>query len=294
MAAAGAVSSQSDRNNAANAFDPGGFGHKNENKQPDMPDQPDYVGAARTQAMGSIGANIANNLSAQNNVNSPLGKSAYNQIGSTDLDIPGIGRVSIPRYEQNISLSPEQQALYEGQTGLQQGLLGQSQDSLSRPLGMDSVTDVKNATYNDIKSRLDPMWDSRKAAQETQLANQGLMAGGEAYDNAMRDFNFGRNDAYKMADLSAMQTMQQTLNMAQQLRDMPLKEMNALKSGSPVSMPQFQPTQFAQGAQGPNTLGATQQQGAWQQAMYNAAVGQQNAQTQGLMGLGGAALMAFL
>jgi hypothetical protein len=84
------------------------------------------------------------------------------------------------------------------------------------------------------------------------------------------------------------------MQIAQGLRDMPLNEMNALKSGSPVSMPQFQPTQFAQGAVGPNSLQATGQQGAWQQAMYNAQVGQQNAQTQGLMGLGGAALMAFL
>ena len=106
--------------------DPGGFWHKNENKQPDMPQQPDYIGAARTQAQGSIGANIANNISAQNNVNNPLGSSRYNQIGSTKLNIPGIGEVEIPRYEQNMTLSPEQQKLYEGQTGTQQNLLNQA------------------------------------------------------------------------------------------------------------------------------------------------------------------------
>ena len=294
MAAAGALTSQSDRNNAANAFDPGGFGHKNENKQPDMPAQPDYVGAARTQAMGSIGANIANNISAQNDVNTPLGSSAYNQIGTTSLNIPGIGNVEIPRYQQNISLSPEQQALYEGQTATQGNLLGQTYNNINQPFDMQGVQGVADKAYGAITNRLDPLWQQREAAQKTQLANQGLAPGGEAYTNAMRDFNAGRNDAYQNANLAAIQTMPQTMQIAQGLRDMPLNEMNALKSGSPVSMPQFQPTQFAQGAQGPNMLQATGQQGAWQQAMYNAAVGQQNAQTQGLMGLGGAALMAML
>jgi len=288
------MGSETDRGNAANAFDPGGFGHKNENKQPDMPAQPDYVGAARTQAMGSIGANIANNLSAQNNVNSPLGSSSYNQVGSTKLNIPGIGEIDIPKYQQDIKLSPEQQALYGGQTVLQGNLLGQSYDNLTQPFDQQGVQGVADKAYGAITSRLDPLWAQREAQQKTQLANQGLAPGGEAYTNAMRDFGNQRNDAYQQANLAAIQTMPQTMQMAQGLRDMPLNEMNALKSGSPVSMPQFQPTQFAQGAQGPNMLGATQAQSAWEQAMYNAGVQQQNAQKQGLMGLGGAALAAFL
>lgn len=274
--------------------DPGGFWHRNQNKNPDAPPQPDYVGAARTQALGSIGANIANNISAQNNVSNPLGKSTYNQIGSTKINIPGIGEVDIPRYQQDITLSPEQQALYQGQTGLQQNLLGQAGQSMGQPFDMQNVQDVADKAYGAITSRLDPMWAQREQAQKTQLANQGLAPGGEAYTNAMRDFSGARNDAYQQANLAAIQTMPQTFQLGQQLRDMPLNEMNALKSGSPVSMPQFQPTQFAQGAQGPNMLGATQAGGAWEQAMYNANVANANAQKQGLMGLGGAALMAFL
>ena len=277
------------------AADPGGFLHEASWKQkPDMPPPPDYIGAARTQAMGSIGANIANNLSSQQDTYSPLGSQTYQQIGSTKLNIPGVGEVDIPRYRQDIRLSPEQQALYGGQTALQGGLLGQSYDSLSKPFDMQGVNDVADRAYGAITDRLDPMWTQREAQQKTQLANQGLVPGGEAYTNAMRDFNMGRNDAYQNANLAALQTMPQTMQMAQGLRDMPLNEMNALKSGSPVSMPQFQPTQFAQGAQGPNTLAATGQQAAWQQAMYNSQIQAQNSQTQGLMGLGGAALAAFM
>ncbi len=285
--------SQDDRSDIDTVRDPldfeGGTG-----KRPKQPQQPDYVGAARTQSLGTIGANIANNISAQNNVNNPLGSSSYNQIGSTKLNIPGIGEVDIPRYEQNIQLSPEQQRLYEGQTGTQQNLLNQAGQNFSQPFDMNSVQGVADKAYGAITNRLDPLWAQREGAQKTQLANQGLAPGGEAYTNAMRDFNAGRNDAYQTANLAAIQTMPQTMQIAQGLRDMPLNEMNALKSGSPVSMPQFQPTQFAQGAQGPNLLQATGQQGAWQQALYNSQVGQQNAQTQGLMGLGGSALMALL
>ena len=278
---------------AYNVGDPGGFFYSNpDSSKNKRPDQPDYQGAARTQAGGSIGTAIANSMMGQNNVNSPLGSQTWNQIGTNTISIPGIGDVGIPRFQQDIKLSPEQQALYGGQTALQGGLLGQTAQNLSQPIG-NSPQDIADKAYGAMTSRLDPQWAQREEAQKTQLANQGLAPGGEAYSNAMRDFNSARTDAYQQANLGAIQTMPQSYQIAQGLRDMPLNEMNALKSGSPVSMPQFQQG-MPGNAQGPNTLGATQQQGAWQQAMFNQQMAQQNQQTQGLMGLGGAAMMAFI
>ena len=75
---------------------------------------------------------------------------------------------------------------------------------------------------------------------------------------------------------------------------MPLNELNALRTGSQVNMPQFQPSQYPGQAQGPNTLGAAQGQAGWQQAMYNQQMAQQNSTNQGLMGLGSAAMFAFM
>ena len=264
--------------------DPGGFWHTNSNKNPDQPDQPDYLGAAKVQAGGSIGTAMANNLMARNNVNSTLGSSAYKQIGSQKINIPGLGEVDIPQYEQNINLSPEQQSLYDTQTGLQQGLMGQFGENMQGGSGA-----LVDKAYGAMTSRLDPQWAQRESAQKTQLANQGLAPGGEAYTNAMRDFNSARNDAYQQATLGALQATP----LEMQLRAQPLNELNAIRSGSPVSMPQFQATQFPGQAQGPNTMGALGQQSAWEQAMYNSQVQQANANKQGLMGLGAAGLMAF-
>ncbi len=105
----------------------------------------------------------------------------------------------------------------------------------------------------------------------------------------MRDFNSARNDAYQQAQLGAIQTMPQAI----QARDMPLNELNALRTGSQVNMPQFQPSQYPGQAQGPNTFGATQGLANWQQGLYNQQMQQGNANTQGLMGLGAAGMMMF-
>ena len=48
-------------------------------------------------------------------------------------------------------------------------------------------------------------------------------------------------------------------------------------------MPQFQPTQYSMGAQGPNMLGAAQSGYQGDLAAYNAQVGQQNSMMGGLL-----------
>ena len=63
---------------------------------------------------------------------------------------------------------------------------------------------VINSLYGQQTSRLDPQWQQRDEAMRTQLANQGLAPGGEAYTNAMRDQTFARNDAYNSALNSAI------------------------------------------------------------------------------------------
>ena len=62
-----------------------------------------------------------------------------------------------------------------------------------------------DASYGQATSRLDPQFAQAQAAMETKLRNQGLVPGGEAYTNAMRDFNFSRNDAYSNARNRAVQ-----------------------------------------------------------------------------------------
>jgi hypothetical protein len=255
-------------------------------KNPPKPGQPDYIGAANAQSLGTIGASMANNVMSHPNVTTPLGSQTWNQIGSDTINIPGIGNISIPKYSQTVSMSPEQQNLYNNQVGLAGTLYGQSAQNIG---DTGSVQALNDQAYKAITSRLDPQWQQNEEMQKTQLANQGLAPGGEAYDNAMRVFNQGKNDAYQQAVLAGINTMP----IALQARDAPLNELNALRTGSQVNMPQFQASQYSQGAQGPNTLGATGQQAQWQQAMFNQQMQQNNATTNGLMGLGSAAMYAF-
>lgn len=193
------------------------------------------------------------------------------------------------------SLSPAQQQLLDSQTQISQYLanigtseLPRLQAGLAQPLDSGSAKDAVAKAYGDITSRLDPQWEQAAAQNETKLRNQGLAAGGEAYDAAMRNFNQGKNDAYTQANLAAMGYAPTTMQMDIAGRDQLLNELNALRSGSQVQNPTFQGYQGSNIAQTPVMQGA-QAQGAWDQNMYNQQVGSANAFNQGLFQLGAAA-----
>jgi len=196
------------------------------------------------------------------------------------------------------SLAPAQQQLLDSQNRISQNLadigtseLPRLQRGLAQPLDTQSAKDAVAKAYGDITSRLDPQWQAAQAQNETKLRNQGLAPGGEAYDAAMRNFNQGKNDAYTQANLAAMGYAPTTMQMDITGRDQLLNELNALRSGSQVQNPQFQPYSGSNIGQTPVMQGAMAQ-GTADQNAYNAQVGQNNAFTSGLFGLGGAALMA--
>jgi hypothetical protein len=58
---------------------------------------------------------------------------------------------------------------------------------------------VEDAQYGRQTARLDPQYDKRQAALETQLQNQGFARGSEAWKSAMDDFTRERDDAYSAA-----------------------------------------------------------------------------------------------
>lgn len=256
-------------------------------KNTQAPTSPDYTGAANAQSYGSIQSAIANNLLAHPDVKTPLGSETWNQSGKSSVYIPGYGNVDIPTYTQNINMSPEQKALYDKQVGISGDLLKQAGSNLSNPSDLSSIQDVANKSYQSLTARLDPQWSKNEELQKSQLANQGLTAGGEAYDDAMRTFNQGKNDAYQQANLAAISTMPQTFQLSNAIRDQPLAEMSALSGGSQVNMPQFQPVQFPGQMQGTQNTAATQAQGQWDANLYNQQIAQQNALTSGLFGIAG-------
>lgn len=248
------------------------------------PKTPDYTGAAQATAQGNLEA--ARAAAAANRVNqyTPYGSLVYSHSG-TDPD---------NGWNATVNLSPTGQQLldYQNQTslglgGLTTDALGRVGSSLSSPFDYSSVGDVQDAAYGAFTSRLDPQWSQNEKMLDAKLANQGIMPGSEAYEDAQRSFGQARNDAYQQATLGAIQTSPQTMQLATALRNQPLNELNAIRTGSQVTNPAFQSVPQQATTSGPNLLGAAQATYNSNLNSYNAATGNQNSMMGGLFGLGG-------
>lgn len=259
---------------------------------PSPPSSPDYTGAATATAAGNLEAAQQAQQANMVNQNTPYGSLNYVQSGY----FPS----GNPQYSSNISLSPTGQKLLDYANNSAIGL-GKEQDqalqrtdqALAQPFDQSSVPAIADQSYSAQTARLDPQWDAASKQNDTALANQGLAPGGEAYDNAKRTFNQGKNDAYTQARLAAISTMPQTYQLASAARNQPLNELNALRTGSQVQNPSFTSTPQQQTTTGPNYLGAAQAQGTYDQGLYNAQVGQTNSMNSGLMSAAAAAAMFF-
>jgi len=202
-------------------------------------------------------------------------------------------------WQADVTLDPSQKALLDAQNqtsiglaNLQGGALDRVGQTQAKPFDYSSIQDVQDQAYKGYTSRLDPQWQQAEAAYKTQLRNQGIPVGSEAYDNAMRVFTQGKNDAYQQANTAAINTMPQTFQLASALRSQPLNELNALRTGAQVTNPTFNAVPQQATTAGPDMLGAANMQ-------YNAALGASNAENaasgnfmSGLFGLGGAVLGA--
>lgn len=253
------------------------------------PKTPDYVGAANATAAGNLeAAKYAVNANRVNQY-TPYGSQTYVRP-SDPKDPNGV-------WSQRIDLTPEGQALLDQQNKTSAGLAALQDNATARvaqgqqtPFDYGSVQDVQDQAYKSFTSRLDPQWNQRQSALQTQLANQGIAQGSEAYSNAQRDFDQGRNDAYQQANIGAINTAPQTFQLANALRSQPLNELNAIRTGAQVTNPTFNNVPQQATTAGPDLLGATQ-------AKYNGDLSAYNAQQAGagnimggLFGLGSAAL----
>lgn len=227
-------------------------------------------------------------------------------------------------WTQTVQLSPEMQALFDQNMKVSQGLFGAQDAALGRvnqymgtdldTSGMQALGDVYDPTKSTntateaILSRVNPELDRQYESLRTQLANQGISQGSAAYNNALNSFGQQRNDAVTQAGLQGislgMQQQGQTFGQsaskrgqqmqeAAYLRSLPLNELNALRSGTQVQMPEF--PGYAQQA----TTGGTDYTGAAQNT-YQSQLGASNAQSagnsnmmSGLFGLGQMGLMGY-
>lgn len=262
----------------------------------DPPAAPDYAGAAVAQGAANKDAAIATAQIGNPNIVSPYG----NQTVSYEND-PLTGN---PRPTVNQTLNPQSQQIFDQQQAVKLGLAGLGQQ------GLASAQKVLGSPFDESKlpkspinpgmtgqqallARLEPQQARQRTSLETQLTNQGLRPGTEAWKNAETDLGQQENDARSQAALTGINldtgARQQGFQEQAYLRNLPLNEIAALMSGSQIQNPQFQQVQGAQ-VNPANVQQIAGQQGQYAQGLYNAQVGQQNAMYGGLATLGAAAI----
>jgi hypothetical protein len=254
------------------------------------PPPPDYVGAAQQQGIQNVEAAIAQRVLNNPVQTTPYGTKSSRQVSSYTL---GDGRV-IPIFEDMTSLTPAGQQRFDQEQRIIGSLgdtaeagLSRVGDTFSRPFDLGNVNQLQDRAESAIMERLRPMQERARQQREAQLANQGIMLGSEAFRSAQDDIGRQENDAQLGAIIQALSQRAPALQQDLALRNQPLNELNALRTGSQVTVPQFSgPT--TQSIAAPDIMGATS-------AGYNAQLGAFNADqaagnnfVSGLFGLGGA------
>lgn len=154
-------------------------------KSADMPETPDYKGAA-----------IATANSSKFDTSGPYGTGTWTLKPGADPNNPQAGD-----WTQTTTLSEGQQGLYDQSTTnkLAAALAGQQ---MVGDLGDRSS--IADALYKRSTQYMDQNFGDQQAGLESQLQNQGLVQGSEAYDKAMRNFMQTRGQAYEGAASSAV------------------------------------------------------------------------------------------
>lgn len=197
------------------------------------PEAPDYTAAAEATAEGSKEVTANQTYANRPDQINPWGSTTWDANKQID---PSTGK-PVTGWTQTQTLAPDAQAALDSQMELQKGrsdlaggMMNNVSDELGTQMDWDKYGDIQggvnaegvdtsglNARVNSVNnsdqyrqsaedagydrrtSRLDPMYDQKQQALEIKLANQGLAAGDEAYDDAIGNFDRGRNDAYSSA-----------------------------------------------------------------------------------------------
>jgi hypothetical protein len=280
----------------------GGGGFLGLGPAPSAPAAPDYASAAQATASGNLDA--ARAAAAANRVNQ------ITPYGNLDYTQSGIDSYGNPTYTAQTSLSDVGQQLLNNQNTTSLGLgstinsaLGNVQNTMGQPFNPNLPSTGMNPgqSYQDAyMQRLAPQIAQSRESTTAALANQGIVPGTQAYDNAMRQQAMKENDLLLGATTQGFgvgqQANQQAYNQALTNYNLPLNTLSALRSGSQVQNPTFINAPQQATTAGADLLGAAQMGYNAQMGGFNAQQAAQQGLNSGLMGLGGmlgaAALMA--
>jgi hypothetical protein len=277
----------------------GGGGFLGLGPAPSAPAAPDYRAAAQETAAGNLDA--ARAATAANRVNQ------VTPYGNLDYSISGQDPYGNPTWTATTSLSDVGQQLLNNQNAASLGLGGTINAALGRvqsTMGQEFNPNLPSTGFNPGQSyqeaymqRLAPQIEQNRETTQARLANQGIAPGTQAYENAMRQQAQKENDLLLGATTQGFgvgsQANQQAFNQEMTKYNMPLNTLSALRSGSQVQNPSFVNSAQQATTSGADILGAAQMGYNAQMGDFNAKQAAQQSFNQGLMGLGGAGIMAF-
>ncbi len=293
--------------------------------KPNSPTPPDPTATAAAQ--GASNLNTATAQAGLNNVNqfTPYGSTTFDQTGTfTTPD-----GTTIPRFTQNVSLSPLGQTILTGTQGVQadlipaeQKLAAQANQASTTPLDFKNTPfastlaegpqlldqNTTNALYQQQKSFLDPQWNLQGKQLEDQLARQGIPVGSEAYNSAQQQLQNGRTQAYQSAQDSAigagsgaasnlfnmaMQGQQQNIGQQQLAQSNPLSMLQSMFGATPPSPTQPITAPPQTGVSPTNVIGANQLSSEAAQSNFQNQTASSNATFGGLASIAAAAAIAI-
>jgi len=260
-----------------------------------------YLDAAQQTTAGNMQQARAATAANRINQSTPYANLNYQQTGtdaqgnpiwSANQTLAAPLQSALGNIQQNVA-NTTQNAFnanpYQAQTG--QGFTGME--------GWDKATSL-------INQRLQPQMAQAAESNTAALANQGIVPGTQAYENAMRTFNQGQNDLLTQAQLagSQVQNTMQGQSLAQQQANNAAQGQNFSQNYNAYNNPLQQLGAFQSGTQpgyvnpysqatvaGPDYLGAYSTQNAQAIAAQNAANARTANTQSGLYGLGSAALL---
>ena len=240
-----------------------------------------YVQAAQATTAGNIAGAQQATAANRVNQNTPYASLQYQQTG-TDA-------YGNPIWSANQSLNPQ----FQGSLGNIAQNVAQTTQNAFNPTNLPSMGINPGEEYSSaIMRRLQPQVAMQQKQFDAQMANQGIPPGTEAYNNAKRAFDQQQNDLLTSAQIQGIgvgQTAnQQAFNQQLQTYNNPLQQLGAFQAATTPGY--VNPAQQAAVA-GPDILGATATSNAAAIAQQNANIAKQTNLTNGLYGLGSAAIL---
>lgn len=282
---------------------------------PRAPAPPDPYKTAGAQTESNIQTAIANSYLSNPSIVGPYGTTRTERSAMETVTLPNGQTYQVPRFTQTTTLSPSEQALYDQQNRIRQGVnqlaidqTSRLQDHLGRPLDLSGLPPVDNdfsadraRTEQALFDRLNPQLERDRSALENQLVNQGFQRGTEAFTTAMDQHGRQANDQRLAITARGLQEQQGLSGMAQASRaralqellasrNQPINEITALMNGGQVSMPNV-PTYHPGQVAGTDIAGAVYNTAALQQKQHEQQLAQRNAMMGGLFGLGQAGIL---